>query len=36
MNIIRTQTDSHQATSAFALFHTAFQGGFFVGAIAIA
>jgi MFS family permease len=36
MNIIRTQTDSHQATSAFALFHTAFQSGFFIGALAIA
>jgi MFS family permease len=36
MNIIRTQTTSQQATSAFALFHTAFQGGFFIGALAIA
>lgn len=36
MNIIRTQTDPQQATSAFALFHTAFQGGFFIGALAIA
>lgn len=36
MNIIRTQIDSHQSTSAFALFHTAFQWGFFIGALAIA
>lgn len=36
MNIIRTQTDNDQATSAFALFHTAFQWGFFIGAVAIA
>lgn len=35
MNIIRTQTDNHEATSAFALFHTAFQWGFFIGALAI-
>jgi len=36
MNIIRTQTDSQQATWAFALFHTVFQWGFFIGALAIA
>jgi DHA1 family quinolone resistance protein-like MFS transporter len=36
MNIIRTQTDSQEATHAFALFHTAFQWAFFIGAIIIA
>jgi MFS family permease len=36
MNIIRAQTDSQEATHAFALFHTAFQWAFFIGAIIIA
>jgi len=35
MNIIRRETTNEQATTAFGLFHTVFQWGYFIGAIVI-
>ncbi len=35
MNVIRRETTNEQATTAFGLFHTVFQWGYFIGAIII-